>query len=149
ATRDFIAGVRQLGAAGLVFDVCCRHRQLPAVVELCAACPDTRFVLDHLGKPGISGGLYDAWQGQGSARAGVPSVDCKLSGLVTEADHAAWTVEQLRRYVDHVLWAFGASRVMFGGDWPVVTLAASYPRWLDVARQLVAHVPPAGQDAIF
>jgi L-fuconolactonase len=147
--RDFVAAIRQLGAAGLSFDLCCRHHQLPAIVELCRACPDTRFILDHCGKPGIRAGRLDPWREHIRALAALPNVDCKLSGLITEAEPAAWTIDQLRPYVDQVLWSFGASRVLFGGDWPVVTLAASYPRWLDTARELVSRVPPAGQDAIF
>jgi len=146
---EFIAGVRQLGAAGLSLDLCCRHHQLPAVTELCRACPDTRFILDHCGKPDIRARLLHPWREDIRALAALPNVDCKLSGLVTEAHRATWSIEQLRPYVNHVLGTFGTSRVLFGGDWPVATLAASYPRWLATARRLLAHVPPAGQDAIF
>ena len=125
------------------------HHQLPAVIELVCRCPDTRFILDHFGKPGIKAGLLDPWREHIRALAALPNVNCKLSGLITEADHAAWTIDQLRPYVDHVLATFDTSRVLFGGDWPVAKLAGAYPRWLDTARQLVSHVSPAGQDAIF
>lgn len=148
-TPEFIAGVQQLGAVGLSFDLCCFHHQLPAVIELVCRCPDTRFILDHFGKPGIKAGLLDPWREHIRSLAALPNVNCKLSGLITEADHAAWTADQLRPYVDHVLATFDTSRVLFGGDWPVAKLAGSYPRWLDTARQLVSHVSPAGQDAIF
>lgn len=148
-TPEFVAGVQQLGAAGLSFDLCCRHHQLPAVIELVCRCPDTRFILDHFGKPGIKAGLLDPWREHIRALAALPNVNCKLSGLITEADHAAWTADQLRPYVDQVLATFDTSRVLFGGDWPVAKLAATYSRWLDTARQLVSHVSPAGQDAIF
>ena len=149
ATPEFVAGVQQLGAAGLSFDLCCFHHQLAAVVELVGRCPDTRFILDHFGKPGIKAGLLDPWRDHIRALAARPNVDCKLSGLITEADHAGWTIDQLRPYVDHVLATFGPSRLLFGGDWPVAKLAGAYPRWLDTARQLVSHVSPDGQDAIF
>lgn len=148
-TPEFIAGVQQLSAVGLSFDLCCRHHQLPAVIELVCRCPDTRFILDHFGKPGIKAGLLDPWREHIRSLAALPNVNCKLSGLITEADHTAWTIDQLRPYVDHVLAAFDTSRVLFGGDWPVARLAATYPRWLDTARQLVSHVSPAGQDALF
>lgn len=149
ARPEFIAGVRQLGAAGLSFDLCCFHHQLSAVVELVRSCPDTRFVLDHFGKPGIRAGLVDPWREHIRALAALPNVDCKLSGLVTEADHAAWTPDQLRPYVDHVLATFGPARLLFGGDWPVAKLATGYTRWLDTARELVSHLPSPDQDAIF
>lgn len=149
ARPDFVAGVQAVGAAGLSFDLCCFHHQLPAVIRLVQACPGTRFILDHFGKPGIRAGLLDPWREHISKLAALPNVDCKLSGLITEADHAAWTLEHLRPYVDHVLAVFGPSRLMFGGDWPVAKLAGAYPRWLDTARQLVSHVPPEGQAAIF
>ncbi len=149
ATPEFVAGVRQLGAVGLSFDLCCFHHQLPAVIELVCRCPDTRFILDHFGKPGIKAGLLDPWREHIQALAALPNVNCKLSGLITEADHTAWTIDQLRPYVDHVLATFDTSRVLFGGDWPVAKLAGAYPRWLDTAQQLVSHVSPAGQDAIF
>jgi len=146
---EFIAGVRALGAAGLSFDICCRHHQLGAVVRLVAACPGTRFILDHFGKPDIRSGLLDPWRQHITELAARPNVDCKLSGLVTEADHTAWTSDHLRPYVNHVLATFGPHRLLFGGDWPVVKLAAPYTRWLDTARALVSHLSPPAQTAIF
>ncbi len=146
---EFVRGVRAVGAAGLSFDLCCRHPQLAAVVELVHECPDTRFVLDHFGKPDIRSGLLDPWREHLSALAALPNVDCKLSGLVTEADHRAWTPAGLKPYVDHVLAAFGPARVLFGSDWPVAKLAGGYGRWLDAARLLVSHLSPAEQTAIF
>ena len=148
-SAEFVSGVRQLSTAGLSFDLCCRHHQLPIVIELVCRCPDTRFILDHFGKPGIKAGLLDPWREDIRALAALPNVTCKLSGLITEADHSAWTIDQLRPYVNHVLATFDTSRVLFGGDWPVAKLAGAYPRWLDTARQLVSHVSPAGQEAIF
>jgi L-fuconolactonase len=149
ARPEFIAGVHQLGPAGLSFDLCCFHHQLPAVIELVRNCPGTRFILDHFGKPGIRVGLLDPWREHIRTLAALPNVDCKLSGLITEADHAGWTLEHLQPYVDHVLATFGPARLLFGGDWPVVKLAGTYVRWLDTARQLVSHVSPEGQAAIF
>lgn len=146
---EFVGGVRRLASAGLSFDICCRHHQLPAVVELVRRCPDTRFILDHAGKPGIRAGLLDPWREHIRSLASLPNVDCKLSGLITEADPVRWTVDQLRPYVDHLLATFGPGRLLYGSDWPVAKLAGSYPRWLDTARQLVSHVSPEGQAAIF
>lgn len=149
ARPEFIAGVQAVGEAGLSFDLCCFHHQLPAVIRLVRACPGTRFILDHFGKPGIRAGLLDPWRAHLGELATLPNVDCKLSGLITEADHAAWKPADLRPYVDHALATFGPSRLLFGGDWPVSKLAGSYLRWLDTARELVAQLPSADQDAIF
>lgn len=146
---EFIAGVRALGAADLSFDLCCFHHQLPAVVRLVRACPETRFILDHFGKPGIRAGLLDPWRAHIDELAALPNLDCKLSGLITEADHDAWQPADLKPFVHHVLAAFGPDRLMFGGDWPVAKLAGSYVRWLDTARELVSHLPAPAQDAIF
>jgi L-fuconolactonase len=146
---EFIAGVRALAGAGFSFDLCCRHHQLAAVVRLVAACPNTRFILDHFGKPDIKAGLLEPWSRLITDLAALPNVDCKLSGLITEADHRAWTIDDLRPYVDHVLATFGPHRLLFGGDWPVVKLAGSYTRWLDTARALVSHLSPQAQAAIF
>jgi len=148
-TPEFVAGIRQLGPAGLSFDLCCRHHQLPAVIELVRRCPDTPFVLDHAGKPGISSGLLDPWREHIAALAALPNIDCKLSGLITEADPVHWTAEQLLPYAAHLLATFGPARLLFGGDWPVAKLAGSYPRWLDTARMLLATLPALEQAAIF
>ncbi|UEM06509.1 amidohydrolase family protein [Skermanella rosea] len=128
---DFIEGVRLLPRYGFSFDICVYHGQLAAAVDLVRRCPDVRFVLDHAGKPGIRAGLIDPWQADLQAMAELPNVWCKLSGMATEADHASWNREDLRPYIDHVIECFGFRRVMFGGDWPVSTLATDYPRWIE------------------
>ncbi|UEM23347.1 amidohydrolase family protein [Skermanella mucosa] len=128
---DFIEGVRLLPRYGFSFDICVYHGQLAAAVELVRRCPEVRFVLDHAGKPGIRAGLIDRWRTDIEAMAELPNVWCKLSGMATEADHVAWNREDLRPYIDHVIECFGFRRVMFGGDWPVSTLATDYPRWIE------------------
>jgi len=149
ARPEFITGVSALPAADLSFDVCCKHPQLPAVIELVRRCPQTRFILDHAGKPGICTGSLDPWREHIRALAAFPNIVCKFSGLVTEADHQHWTVAQLQPYVSHLLETFGPARLLFGGDWPVAKLACGYIRWLDTARELVAHLSTAEQSAIF
>lgn len=149
ARPEFVGGVRQLAAAGLSFDLCCKHPQLPAVIELVRQCPEVSFILDHGGKPGIRAGLLDPWREHMHALAALPNVVCKFSGLVTEADHTRWTPDQLRPYVVHLIATFGPSRLLFGGDWPVAKLACGYTRWLQLARGFTAHLPAADQAAIF
>jgi len=133
---NFVRGVQALADYDFSFDICIVHRQLPAVIELVRRCPEVRFILDHLGKPDIKAGLRDPWQSHIRELAALPNVVCKISGIVTEADHARWTVDDLRPYFEVVCDAFGEDRVMFGGDWPVVLLAASYRRWVETADAL-------------
>ena len=133
---NFVRGVQALADYDFSFDICIVHRQLPAVIELVRRCPEVRFILDHLGKPDIKAGLRDPWQSHIRELAALPNVVCKISGIVTEADHARWTVDDLRPYFEVVYDAFGEDRVMFGGDWPVVLLAASYRRWVETVDAL-------------
>lgn len=126
-----------LAAAGLVYDLVVLPHQLTACVRAAADHPGLTFVLDHLGKPPIASGALEPWRTHVRALAALPNTVCKLSGLVTEADPAHWTVDDLRPYADTVLEAFGPDRVMFGSDWPVCTLAATYREVLDAALELV------------
>lgn len=136
----FMLGLRLLPAYGFTFDVCIVHQQLARTVEMVRACPETQFVLDHLGKPGIRSHLLDPWRDQLAALAELPNCVCKISGLVTEADHRHWSVADLKAYVAHALAVFGEDRVMFGGDWPVVTLASTYRRWVETLESLTEHL---------
>ena len=128
---DFVTGVRLLPEFGLSFDICIVHYQLANTIKMVAQCPDVQFILDHIGKPDIRNGLMDPWRAEIRALSRFPNVFCKISGLVTEADHQRWTREQLRPYVHHVIECFGFDRVMYGGDWPVAAQAADYPRWVE------------------
>ncbi|HVA91317.1 MAG TPA: amidohydrolase family protein, partial [Chloroflexota bacterium] len=142
---DFVTGVRLLPEYDLGFDICIRAAQLPSTVSLARECPETRFILDHCGKPEIAARVLDPWRRDMEALAALPNVCCKLSGLVTEADHQHWTAEDLAPYVDHVLNVFGEDRVVFGGDWPVATLASTYRRWVETLDTLTAHLSDAAK----
>lgn len=138
---DFIRGVQLLSDHSLSFDLCIRHHQLPAVTALVRHCPDTQFILDHLGKPNVKEHELDPWRDQLRELAALPNVACKLSGLVTEADLTSWDADDLVPYIAHVLAAFGEDRVIFGGDWPVILLASSYQRWVETLQMLTATLP--------
>ncbi len=138
--RELIEGLQLLPRYGLSFDICIRHHQLARTIDMVRACPETQFVLDHLGKPDVRGALLEPWREQMAELASMPNVACKLSGLVTEADHATWTVDDLAPYVAQVLDVFGTDRVMFGGDWPVVRLAATYPKWVETLDKLTTKL---------
>ncbi|MGN6697656.1 MAG: amidohydrolase family protein, partial [Thermomicrobiales bacterium] len=141
----FVRGVQILADYNLTFDICINHRHLPATIRLVEQCPDVRFILDHIGKPNIKGHELDPWREQLRELAALPNVICKVSGLVTEADHAHWTPDDLAPYVAHVLDCFGEDRVAFGGDWPVATQAATYPRWVETLDGLTADLSPAAK----
>lgn len=122
----FRRGISALERVGLPYDILVYARQLPAAIRFAAGFPDQRFVLDHLGKPEIRSGKFDAWRRDLDRIASLPNMWAKLSGLVTEADWRRWTVADVRRYVHAALDAFGANRLMIGSDWPVCTVAADY-----------------------
>lgn len=128
---DFVRGVQLLADYNLSFDICINHTQLANTIKLVAQCPDVPFILDHIGKPDIQNQLLDPWRQEIGQLAALPNVWCKLSGLVTEADHANWSRDDLKPYIDHVIDSFGFDRVMYGGDWPVATQATTYPRWVE------------------
>lgn len=134
---DVRRGLAAVAEAGLVYDLVVLPHQLPACTRAAASLPQLTFVLDHLGKPDIASGALEPWATDVRALAAHPNTVCKLSGMVTEADHTTWTVDDLRPYADVVLEAFCPDRLMFGSDWPVCGLAATYGEVLDTARQLV------------
>jgi L-fuconolactonase len=146
---DVARGLAAVEAAGLVYDLVVTARQLPACVRAARAHPGLVFVLDHLGKPPIAARELEPWAGDLRALAAEPNTVCKLSGMVTEADWAGWTVADLRPFAAAVLDAFGPDRVMFGSDWPVSTLAADYRGVLAAAGELTAGLNPAERAAVF
>jgi L-fuconolactonase len=145
---DFVAGVRALADYGLSFDLCLKHPQLQATIGLVDACPNVPMVLDHIAKPGIAAGLMQPWADQMRDLARRENVVCKLSGVATEAA-ADWTAATLRPYMEVALEAFGPSRIMFGGDWPVSTLRLTYPEWVAVVDAVIADLSEAEQRQIY
>jgi L-fuconolactonase len=146
----FVEGVREVGRRDLCFELCVRQAQLPAVLDLVRACPDTLFVLDHAGKPEIASGRLDPWRGQIDALSAHANVVCKVSGLVTEAGARGATVETLQPYVQHLVAAFGPDRLLFGSDWPVLkAIGFGYRAWLALARELLSSLSPVARDAVF
>ncbi|MFI6091202.1 amidohydrolase family protein [Streptomyces sp. NPDC051218] len=146
---DVRRGLAAVGAAGLAYDLVVLPHQLPACVKAAQEHPGLTFVLDHLGKPPIASGALEPWATAIRALAELPNTVCKLSGLVTEADPKTWTVDGLRPYADTVLDAFGPDRLMFGSDWPVCTLAATYAEVLDSARELTDSLSGSERAAVF
>ena len=146
---EFIDGTRRLARHGFSLDLCIRHAQLPSVTELVRRCPEVSFVLDHLGKPAIRDRQLDPWRAHLADLARLPNVWCKVSGLATEADPERWQPDDLRPYIRHAIDCFGFGRVLFGGDWPVATLATTYPRWVEALGAAVADAREDQRDALF
>ena len=135
---DFVRGLEQLHNFGLRYDLLIFPRQLPAAIQLVERMPMQLFVLDHCAKPRVAQNLLQPWAAELAKLAAFPNVCCKVSGIVTEADHANWSFTQLKPYLEVVEAAFGRNRLMWGSDWPVCLLAASYQKWFDVVSEWVS-----------
>lgn len=147
---DFVEGVQALAAFDLHFELCLKgDAQFRNAITLVQACPNVRFILNHIGKPFIAEGVFEPWATLMRELAALPNAWCKISGLANEADMEAWTSDDLRPYIEHSIAAFGWDRVVFGGDWPVATLATTYPRWVETLAAAVADAPPEHRRALF
>ena len=146
---NVIRGLRELGARGLSYDLLVHPRHLKYAAEVVTQCPETRFVIDHLAKPPIKSGDIEEWARELKPLAAFPNVSGKLSGLVTEADWSNWRGEDLQPYVETALEYFGPERMMFGSDWPVCLLAATYERVLDAFQNLLANLSENDRERIF
>ena len=132
---------------GIRFDALVTPAQLPALLTMLDRHPDLALVIDHGAKPDIANSVWEPWARSMRAAAANPRVRCKLSGLATEAG-PNWTIDTLRPYFEHLLDCFGAQRLMWGSDWPVVNLAGSYQRWFAATKALLAGLTPQERNAI-
>lgn len=144
-TPTFRRNLAKIGARGWAFDICVLARQLPIAVDLAKACADQPLVLDHCGVPDIAGGNFDDWAKGMTALAALPHVNVKLSGISAYCAPGTANAATLQPWVDHVLSAFGADRVLWGGDWPVVNLGIGLPDWISMTRSLLQSLSPAEQ----
>jgi L-fuconolactonase len=147
--KEVQRGIEAVGDAGLVYDLLVRTRELPAALEVVRRFSDVRFVIDHMAKPRIASGPVDVeWELAMAPFGAYPNVSCKLSGLVTEASWTAWTPADLEPYVRRTLGWFGPERCMFGSDWPVCLVAASYTRVVEALRFVIRHLDAGARDAV-
>lgn len=146
---DFNRGVSLLKNHGLIYDILIFERQFAPSIKFVDRHPDQRFVLDHVAKPQIDKAMLEPWQDNIRTLAKRPHVTCKVSGMVTEANHENWTPEQLRPYWETVLEAFGPDRLMFGSDWPVCLLACEYTRWFETVSDFASELSESEQQALF
>jgi L-fuconolactonase len=147
--KRFIDDIRLLGKLGLSFDLCMRAAELSDAARLIDACPDTSFILDHCGNASVRATDLSGWKADIGRMARRKNVVGKVSGIVASAAPGPWTADDLAPIINHVLDEFGPDRVVFGGDWPVCTLAATYRQWLDALKTIVAHRPAADQKKLF
>ena len=149
ARPDVVRGLGVLEASGVPYDLLLRPQHLRHVPHVSEAVPDLPMVIDHLAKPLIRDGVVEPWGSEIRLAARNPNVWCKLSGMITEADHAGWVAADLAPYVEISLSAFGTDRLMFGSDWPVCTPAGSYGSVLAALRQVLGGIDPAVERALF
>ncbi|MGD7654747.1 MAG: amidohydrolase family protein [Verrucomicrobiales bacterium] len=134
----FLPSLKELGRRGLPFDLCVFESQLALAEKIARACPDTRFVLDHCGVPKIDGGRFKDWARGISALAKVDNVVCKISGVFAYCPEGEATTARVRPYVEHCIEAFEWDRVVWGSDWPVVTVTSSLRAWVESTREILA-----------
>jgi L-fuconolactonase len=148
--KQVMENLRYLADRKVVFEFLTYTRHLPFVLEVLEEETRLHAVIDHISKPEIKTGKIEPWNNLISKIARHQNVFCKLSGMVTEADHRMWEPEHLRPYIEHVLDSFGEDRVMFGSDWPVCLLAGSYAEVINALRTVVAdHLSPSGLTKLF
>lgn len=133
----FLSALKLLPKYELTFDICVKHWAMTYAVELVRRCPEVTFVLDHMGKPDIKNGLTEPWRQQIREMAALPNVVSKISGVVTEANHASWRKDDVKPYISFVIEQFGFDRVMYGSDWTVAELTHSYGDFVDILDELV------------
>lgn len=146
---EFVAGIRLLGEMGMSFDLCLRPAELVDGARLVDLCPDTRFILDHCGNANVQAADRSQWERDIADLAQRPNLICKVSGIVASARADDWRPEDLEPIVRHVLREFGADRVVFGGDWPVCTLAATFREWIEALRWIVRDLSEPEQRQLF
>lgn len=145
---DFLNGIAALEKYNFTYDILIFPHQLGAALELVRRFPNQKFVIDHIAKPYIKDGFYDGWASLMKAISEYPNIYCKLSGMTTEADYNNWTPEQIEPYMQLVLEAFGANRILFGSDWPVCLVAGNYTKTKELVTNFIAKLNSEEQAAI-
>jgi L-fuconolactonase len=147
--EDFNSGIRTMAGSGLVYEILIYERHLEDAIYFVDEHPDQPFVLDHVAKPLIAGGLLEPWASRMMELGQRQNVWCKVSGMVTEANWKAWTPETLKPYLDVAVEAFGPERLMAGSDWPVCLVASGYAQWFEVLRNYFAPFSESERAAVF
>jgi L-fuconolactonase len=146
---DFTRGIKQLNKFGYTYDILIYPDQLRFTLDLVKAFPDQPFIVDHLAKPYIKDKKIDEWQKSITDLASCENVFCKVSGMVTEADWKHWKYEDFTPYLDAIAHSFGPRRLLFGSDWPVCLVAASYEQVVGIVERYFSTFSKDEQDLIF
>jgi len=144
----FVKGLELLQTHDLTYDLLLFPKHLERASELVGMFPEQRFVLDHISKPFIKAGILDPWREEISALAVRTNVWCKISGMLTEADHKHWKYEDFLPFLDVVVEAFGTDRIMLGSDWPVCLLAGEYHQVMDIPARYFKDLDPVEMEKI-
>ena len=147
--EDFNSGIRTMLGSGLVYEILIYERHLPQTIDFVDEHPEQVFVLDHMAKPLIAGGVMEPWATRMRELGQRENVWCKVSGMVTEADAKTWTPETLKPYLDVAVEAFGPERLMAGSDWPVCLVASGYAQWFELLRNYFEPFSETEQAAVF
>ncbi|MEO9475779.1 MAG: amidohydrolase family protein [Cyclobacteriaceae bacterium] len=145
----FVRGVKTLADFGYTYDILIFHNQLPEALDFVCQLPEMKLVVDHCAKPDIKNGEFESWKSNIEKLAAHDHLYIKISGLVTEANWNDWKAEDFKKYIDAVVNAFGEDRIMFGSDWPVCQLAATYDQVMGLASKTTECLTPAQLDLFF
>lgn len=146
--EDFNRGVAALTQFDLGYEILIFERHLPQTIQFVDRHPNQVFILDHIAKPRIRDRALSPWRENIRELARRPNVYCKISGMVTEDDWHKWSIDTLYPYIETVVESFTPRRLMFGSDWPVVTVACSYKRWIDAVRFAIGQLSTTEQEWI-
>ena len=136
----FRKNIRKIGSVDKTFDICFLPTQLKVARKLAEVCDNTLMILNHCGVPSIANNGLDPWREDIKALSKTPNVICKLSGLMAYCAPNTSSLQTIEPYVDHVLNCFGADRIVWGSDWPVVNLGKGLPEWIKVTRKILNNL---------
>lgn len=145
----FMNGISQLEKFGFTYDILIFPDQLVHVEKFVQHFPNQKFVIDHIAKPNIKTGEITEWSNHMRAIAAHKNVYCKISGMVTEANWNDWKIDNFAPYLDVIVQAFGTDRIMFGSDWPVCLVAASYEQVIQIVTEYFANYTQQERDQFF
>jgi len=146
---DFQRGLSQLAQHGFTYDLLIRPRHYAGALACVANHPEQQFILDHMAKPPIRSQEFEDWAAFITALSAFPNVSCKVSGLATEAHWKEWELDHFTKYLTHVFACFGHDRILFGSDWPVCLLAASYEQGIRIVESQLHSFTAEQQAALW
>jgi L-fuconolactonase len=145
----FLKNVSRLTQFDFTYDLLVFHNQMESLVRFTDKLQDNRLILDHIGKPDIKNKQIKQWKEQLRILSSNPNIYCKLSGMLTEADHQRWTYDDIMPYMETAAEYFGVDRLCFGSDWPVCLLAGSFKQVHDVVDRFVEQLNTTEREKIF